>query len=85
MIVDDRLTLRARIDATAPLGFLQRWTRCATPARFYRDLPRPLGLAHPAAATARAPRAPFANLAISRCTWNHECNYSARADERVHV
>ena len=68
MIVDDRLTLRARIDATTPLGLLQRRTRCATPTRLYRDFPRPLGLAYPAAATTRAPRAPFADLAISRCT-----------------
>lgn len=67
MVVDDRFALRARVDAAAPLGLLQRGTRGATSARLYRDLPRPLGLAHPAAATARAPRTPFADLAISRC------------------
>lgn len=85
MVVDDRFALRARVDAAAPLGLLQRGTRGATSARLYRDLPRPLGLAHPAAATARAPRTPFADLAISRCAWNHECNYSARAGLRIHV
>lgn len=86
MVVYDRFALRARVDAAAPLGLLQRRTGCAASTRLYRDLPRPLGLAYPAAATARAPRTPFADLAISGCTWNHECNYSARKDSPwVHV
>lgn len=78
MVIRHRLALRARVDAATPFGLLQWRTRYATSARLYRDLPRPLGLAHTAAATARAPRTPFADLAISGCTWNHECNYSAR-------
>lgn len=68
MVIRHRLALRARVDAATPFGLLQWRTRYATSARLYRDLPRPLGLAHTAAATARAPRTPFADLAISGCT-----------------